>query len=241
VVAPEAVRDPPAARSTATLLPTPVPLLQATPETTGPLVAALKQAIDSSGLFYESHLGEWVEGRRPAETLLREPQASLPSAAKSSAGALPGAEASSRVSTPTSNGEPSAPPANAPKAEPAAIHTQALPLVRAQLETLETGQLVWTGQAWPGQHLEWQLQELRDEGRSPDQPAPWSTQLRLTLPRLGAVTADLQLTGSSLRLKLAAAEPSARGELESARLALARSLSESGLSLTGFAAVDQHD
>ena len=242
-LAPEAAHDTPVARNTTPLLPTPAPLSQATPETTAPLVAALKAAIDSSGLFYESHLGEWLEGRRAMETVLREPQARLAPALEPALPTAPSerADDSGRLSAPTPDGEPAAPATLPHKAEPAPINAQTLPLVRGQLETLETGQLVWTGQAWPGQRLEWQLQEVQDEGRSPDQPAPWSTRLRLTLPRLGALTADLQLTGSSLRLKLATAEPSTRAELESARQALAASLSAAGLALAGFAAVDEHD
>jgi hypothetical protein len=242
-LAPETAHDTPVTRSTTALLPAPAPLLQATPETTAPLVAALKGAIDSSGLFYESHLGEWVEGKRPMEAVLREPQARLALAPEPPQPTTqsPRAGDSGRLSAPLPDSAPPVPVANPHKGESAAIHAQALPLVRGQLETLETGQLLWTGQAWPGQHLEWQLQEVQDEGRSTDEPVPWSTRLRLTLPRLGAVTADLQLTGSSLRLKVAAAEPSARVELESARQALAQSLSAAGLALVGFAAVDEHD
>lgn len=44
-------------------------------EANTPAVAAeLKQAIDSSGLFYESHLRDWSEGKRPLADLAREPQ-----------------------------------------------------------------------------------------------------------------------------------------------------------------------
>jgi hypothetical protein len=242
-LAPETAHDAPVARSATTLLPTPAVLLQAAPDATAPLVAALKGAIDSSGLFYESHLGEWVEGTRPMETVLREPQARLALAPEPSQPTpqSPRAEDPARASAPRPDGAPPAGATNAHKAEPAAIHAQALPLVRGQLETLETGQLLWAGQAWPGQPLEWQLQEVRDEGRSPSEPAPWSTRLRLTLPRLGAVTADLQLSGNGLRLKLAAAEPSARVELEAARQALSESLTAAGLVLAGFAAVGEND
>jgi hypothetical protein len=130
-------------------------------------------------------------------------------------------------------------PANAaPEPEQPVIHPQALPLVRDQLQTLENGQLLWTGQAWPGQPLEWRVHPADDDSaRAVDEPVPWSTRLRLTLPRLGAITADLQLTGNTLRLELGAADPSAGTELEAARTALASALSEAGLKLMRFATV----
>jgi hypothetical protein len=41
------------------------------------LRAALAQAVSESGLFYESHLAQWLAGQRPLDALLREPQARL--------------------------------------------------------------------------------------------------------------------------------------------------------------------
>lgn len=42
------------------------------------LRAALAQAVSESGLFYESHLAQWLAGQRPLAALEREPQARLP-------------------------------------------------------------------------------------------------------------------------------------------------------------------
>ena len=39
------------------------------------LASQLKQAIAKSGLFYESHVAEWAEGKRPLSELMGEPQA----------------------------------------------------------------------------------------------------------------------------------------------------------------------
>ena len=39
------------------------------------LAAQLQQAIAKSGLFYESHLAQWAEGKRPLAELMAEPQA----------------------------------------------------------------------------------------------------------------------------------------------------------------------
>jgi len=42
------------------------------------LANQLKQAIAKSGLFYESHVAEWAEGKRPLSDLMGEPQAQRP-------------------------------------------------------------------------------------------------------------------------------------------------------------------
>ncbi|KUY88957.1 MULTISPECIES: flagellar hook-length control protein FliK [unclassified Burkholderia] len=44
------------------------------------LRAALAQAVSESGLFYESHLAQWLAGQRPLAALMREPQARLTTA-----------------------------------------------------------------------------------------------------------------------------------------------------------------
>ena len=47
------------------------------PLPTAQLAQALEGALRSSGLFYESHLAAWAEGRMPLATLLAEPQGAL--------------------------------------------------------------------------------------------------------------------------------------------------------------------
>lgn len=47
------------------------------PAATQDLASALARFVDQSGLFYESHLTQWVLGQRPLSTLLQEPQAAL--------------------------------------------------------------------------------------------------------------------------------------------------------------------
>ncbi|MBB1631982.1 flagellar hook-length control protein FliK [Cupriavidus sp. UME77] len=41
------------------------------------LASALARQVGQSGLFYESHLGQWLNGTRPLDSLMREPQALL--------------------------------------------------------------------------------------------------------------------------------------------------------------------
>ncbi|MDV2218220.1 flagellar hook-length control protein FliK, partial [Burkholderia pseudomallei] len=56
------------------------------------LSLALVQAVAQSGLFYESHLAQWLAGQRTTAELAREPQARLASGAEpdAQAGAQPG-------------------------------------------------------------------------------------------------------------------------------------------------------
>ena len=55
------------------------------------LAGKLAQAIAQSGLFYESHVAEWAEGKRPLGELLQEPQA------RSAPGTTPTDPASARM------------------------------------------------------------------------------------------------------------------------------------------------
>ncbi|WP_051971770.1 flagellar hook-length control protein FliK [Massilia sp. 9096] len=51
------------------------PLLGAATQDAGQIAAALKEGIDKSGLFYESHVAEWAQGARTLGELAAEPQA----------------------------------------------------------------------------------------------------------------------------------------------------------------------
>ncbi|MFC5509573.1 flagellar hook-length control protein FliK [Massilia jejuensis] len=51
------------------------PLLPAGAPDAARLAQQLQQAVAKSGLFYESHLAEWAEGKRPLAELMGEPQA----------------------------------------------------------------------------------------------------------------------------------------------------------------------
>lgn len=75
--------------------------LSATPVSAQDLLPQLKQAITQSGMFYESHQAEWVEGRFTKAALLQEPQGQL-----SSPATLAAAQADAAPSALTSNTPP---------------------------------------------------------------------------------------------------------------------------------------
>ena len=103
------------------------------------------------------------------------------------------------------------------------VHRDTLNVLRHQLDTLDTRQVVWNGLIWPDQPIEW---EITGQGpATPDAPdeQPWRTRLRMTLPRLGAIDATLQIAARGVTIVLHAASGDAaptlaehQGELQQA-------------------------
>lgn len=184
------------------------PLLSMPPAQAAELVPALRQTIVESGLFYESHQALWVAGRYPAEALAREPQsrhAPARVALHPSAAAKPEA-AGETPPLPAENIEPAA--ARGAAAAPPALPAELQTLVQQQLDVAATQHIVWRGEIWPGQLLDW---EIETEERPPDLAGEeaaetWSTTLRLSLPGLGHVDAVLRLTPEKVSLAMTAAE-----------------------------------
>jgi hypothetical protein len=174
------------------------PLVAAAPAAPEPLAAALRAAIETSGLFYESHLAAWAQGQRPLAALRREPQALWN---------LPRGDAAGADS-----------PLFAVQPEHASI-AQALPeqapaMLRQQLETLESQRILWAGQVWPGQEASLTIAEEAPEhshGDSGADEAPaWRTSLAITLPQLGDIRAELVARGATLKIAITCgADPSA--------------------------------
>ncbi len=124
-----------------------------------------------------------------------------------------------------------------------AVHPQTVPIVQQQLTVLDTGQIVWVGEAWPRQSLEWRIEEEgRHEASDGETPAAWKTSLRLTLPQLGDVTATLSIRGDDVRLAFADLNPDAAGAVNAGRPALHTALANAGLRLSDFVVRDaSHD
>lgn len=115
-------------------------------------------------------------------------------------------------------------------AEP--VHPQTVGLVRQQLEILDTRQLVWFGQVWPDQSMEWRIEEDRKQpGSAPDAPGVWKTSLRLTLPRLGAVTALLSIQGDDVRVAFREVSDDTSSAIAGEQHALRAAFDRAGLQL----------
>lgn len=194
------------------------PLVAGPPDDPAPLAAALQRAVSHSGLFYEAHQLQWLNGTRTLAELRREPQ-------------------NRRIAYTPPPGEAPLPAAGAglPADAPELAR-----LVRQQLDLLEAPRFAWRGEAWPGQSLEWEIGE--DGGR--ETPAdesrhPWRSRITLTLPRLGTIEAVLHIAGGGVALSLRAREDTTAGELDAARPALSRALAGAGLRLLGAITVER--
>ena len=167
------------------------------------LPARLAQTVSESGLFYESHLAKWVNGEMPRENLMREPQAAF--------------------------NRPGLPGAGLP--ELAGMSGDAARMASQQLQLLEGGPFVWQGQAWPGQWMQWQVEEWKGGNRDAESEAAntWVSEIRVTLPSLGGVDARLALSGQRFSLKLASSEGPALERLRAALPELVQALKDAGL------------
>ena len=232
------------------------------------LASTLREAIQQSGLFYESHQAQWVKGEFPLSSLLNEPQAKLPVRVAPH----------STLAVQTANDPNSREPINSQTSEPVPdlvkhleidqakhslqavellrqlatigntsvtadpVHPQAKAMVQDQLETLNNQMIIWQGQAWPGQPLEWAI--LKDGSRNAadqDQEAPiWRTQLRLKMPSLGEVTARLVLDPTGVRIDFLADKSDAVTRMKHQLNHLADAMQSSGLHVTGLT-VQQSD
>lgn len=232
------------------------PLLNAPPAGGAALAPMLRQALAQSGMFYESHQMRWLSGKLDTASLLAEPQGQTGTprnaaqathggpastaagqagtAQAAATGASRGGPAGSieRAGLPAASQAESANPAT--RASP--IPERILPVVHQQLDALATQQYVWHGQAWPGQAIEWRIDDPGGEGEGDGggDGKEWHTSLRLTLPRLGGVEAHLYLGAAGLALRMQAEDATAAEALQAGRPALESALEAIGLSLTGM-------
>ncbi|KDB59306.1 flagellar hook-length control protein FliK [Bordetella bronchiseptica B18-5 (C3)] len=198
------------------------------------LAQALRQTLQASGLFYESHLSDLAFGKRSVQQLQAEPQARLPAAGAEPAAtprapenatparALPAAEAA----------PPGQPATHTPGAPVPGIHQDATLLVRQQLDVLANQMLAWQGQAWPGAPMEWEVAREHGDDAAGQPGTHWATRLKLNLPRLGTVEARLNLAANQLVLHVVA--PDSAAEIGAAADALRQQLSAAGLTLTNL-------
>ncbi len=234
------------------------PLVGKFPEDPAQLVPILKDALGKSGMFYESHQARWAAGDFPREALLAEPQGRLSAPPPPPAGAASQAPAATDVSAQGAPAGPSAADAEAGAAKPAGtsqhavdaaprqpgaltISAELTPLVQQQLDALATQNFVWQGQIWPGQEMQWEIedrQQSRPE-RGDGDDLRWSTRLRLTLPHLGTLEATLRLHGEgAVELTLSPDSGASRTRFVQAGPQLSQRFADAGLRLTGFTVAD---
>ncbi|VFR22740.1 ortholog of Bordetella pertussis (BX470248) BP1407 [plant metagenome] len=213
------------------------------------LARALAQALDGSGLFYESHLAALAFGKRTPAQLQAEPQARLhqqnPQPDGQRAGDTAGRPAADTPQATqarandilSSRGTEPAPQAASPQAgatlTASGVHPDSAMLVRQQLEVLANQMVSWRGEAWPDAPMWWEVGRDAEQGASPEQGPAWSSRLVLELPTLGRVEAHLQLAaGNQLVMRLAA--PDSASRLQEASELLRNRYEAAGFALTHF-------
>ncbi|WP_301102925.1 flagellar hook-length control protein FliK [Propionivibrio sp.] len=230
--------------------------LSATPVSAQNLLPQLKQAITQSGMFYEAHQAEWVEGRFPQAALLQEPQGKLSSPNAFTTATIAMTAQEGRVAqpkAPVGAGEPAAAlrlaaddvptsevsktSSTQPSAAPGqVVAPQTQTLVQQQLEALATQNFSWQGQIWPGQEMRWEIDEdaaRRDHGGD-ETAAKWATRLHLTLPNLGEIDAQLRLQGTQITLMMTAGNAETRALMRASSVALRSQLDEAGITLASL-------
>lgn len=175
------------------------------------LATALKDALGNSGLFYESHQAQWVRGERSTAQLLVEPQNQLDKQADKLTAPIDGQSVKAATELP--------------------IAKELVPLVQQQLHTLETHQLVWTGQIWPGQQMQWEIQGQPEYQSTQPDERQWSTEMELDLPKLGDVHARLIYSRGSIKLTIQGADAATVALFNQRLPALSMTLSDSGVPL----------
>ncbi|CAH1903607.1 Flg_hook domain-containing protein [Candidatus Nitrotoga sp. HW29] len=198
------------------------------------LAGLLHDALSNSGLFYESHQVQWLEGTRSTSQLLQEPQNSVtvnPSINSKelslSDGTVPFANQLNTAAS-TEGKAPLIP-----------YHLQ--PLVQQQINVLETQQVLWQGNIWPGQAMQWEVHEQPSHNTSAtDNQQQWTTQINLDLPNLGMISAILNFNNAGLNLTLNASSAATLIALGNASSQLVATMSDCGIKIVNTL-ITQHE
>ncbi len=127
-------------------------------------------------------------------------------------------------------GRPMTPPT------PSGVEPQTISLIKEQLATLTTGVFLWQGQVWPGQDMEWKVEEREAEGGKGERS--WQTEVSVELPSLGAIRATLRSGKEGIAVVLAAEEGRTAEVLASRQEGLEERFGAAGLRLGGFVVRD---
>jgi hypothetical protein len=232
------------------------------------IAASLQGSVEQSGLFYESHVGQWASGELPLATLMQEPQmqgkaqiANAPgeSGAKSKAATINGGVVLQRPATSDAElakliddarasadahstlgqaiGTLLANARGLPQevdtvVKPTLITPESAQTIHLQLNVLEQNKYVWHGELWPGQQMEWEIEEdaAHQNPQNPDggEQAAWNSTVRFQLPSLGKISASIHLSGGRVQMRLATDSAAAASRLQAHGKELADALDGAG-------------
>lgn len=221
------------------------PLMSAATTNTTELAGKLQQSLSQSGLFYEAHQAQWIAGARSTAQLLQEPQNQLADPMQTAINKLnlagnivlnnetapSGGIAQANVSTNAINSGRSV----SQDSNSLSIPNQLQPIVQQQLNALETRQVLWQGQAWPNQTMDWEVHEesRRQQGGGYEEAGgQWATQVRMDLPNLGEVAAMLRFNSNGLSVTLDASGEQTRALFGAATSQLTAALAARGITVS---------
>lgn len=189
------------------------------------LPSLLQKAISQSGLFYEFHQAQWINGEKTLQSLHQEPQNKMNSTLMAAMD-----QSVARAVAASSN------------TMDIAVNNQINTLVTQQLSTLETGQVVWRGEIWHNQPMEWEIYEQPEDHKQNEheQTVQWHTKLHLTMPNLGEITARIAFGPHGLTIKLDAIDRNTIDLLKNNQQPLASQIQAAGLNVQSVE-IHQHE
>lgn len=185
------------------------PLIEHPGESTQQVAQNLKAALTQTGLFYEAHLAQWAVGGLPLKEILKEPQGKLSRLVREGEGDAEGID-----------GE--------------VADQSTLPLIKEQLQLLNSGVLAWQGTAWPGQDMKLAITRGDDEKWEEGVEAT----LAVELPRLGGIEAKLRFGKEGLSIELVCENPGTSDRLKGGSGELRQALTNCGIALARMAVKD---
>jgi hypothetical protein len=162
---------------------------------------ALHDTLAYSGLFYESHVVEWADGKRPIAELLREPQ-------------MQGQHGADKVNNP----------------DPSQIQFPQLvnlQLNTLEHQNAHWRGEIWPGQQMEWD-VRKDPQQGKAGGGEPEEQQSWQSAVRFNLPSLGSVSATIHLIGDRLHILVNTASASTAAALRENAASLADALGAAG-------------
>jgi len=191
---------------------TPLALVGKTPLMVAPganpaqLAQKLHDAIGSSGLFYESHVAEWAEGKRPLASLLLEPQMQK------------------------------APPGEAARTGTDLASAQLINLqlhAHEQARVQWQGE-AWPGQKMQWDISRDAPEGGQQDGAEADEATAWRSSVRFQFPLLGDLAAHVVVQGGRVAIQLQAGSETSAATLRQHAAALEASLDAAGWPLSSL-------
>ncbi|MDP1979277.1 flagellar hook-length control protein FliK [Undibacterium sp.] len=193
--------------------PTPIMATPVELKDTATTAVKLQQQISTSGLFYESHVAEWAQGKRPIADIKAEPQSHI--GARSQTDSVPGNQSTTLTT----------------------INKEMGQIIHQQLNVLEQNIVRWQGELFPGQKIEWEIKKESQSKHNPQEmedATNWQSVVRFDLPNLGPVTAIINLQSNVLGLSLRAEQSNTVSALKNHAGELATAMQIAGAPLMSF-------